>query len=124
MRDSENNSRNLVYILLAGFVAILFIFLGHRKSKELAKLRRQKQRLEEERKELTRKNKKLSIRLKRLKGDPYLIKRIARDRLGLVLPGEKKLKIEEPLPRREPLSDSPPIETEPASPDSPVIFMD
>ncbi len=100
-------------ILLAGFTVI---FVLRQRGGQFYELREEKARLEAEQAELKARKETLSRRKRQLRGDPYLIRKIARRRLGLVVPGEKRLWLDPPTIQLETDGSRNSSETSPAPP--------
>ncbi len=81
----------IIVVLAVGSVTLV----ARRRDDHLSELREEKERLAREYEELQEKLRELEVRRERLQGDPYLIKQLARQKLGLVPPGEKRVWREE-----------------------------
>ncbi len=86
----------IVFILLALLVALTVIVAGRQRGEQFGELQEEKRRLEQRQLELNQTKQRLTARKEQLQGDPYLIKQIARNRLGLIPPGEKQIWLKNP----------------------------
>ncbi len=119
MKDKKNDFNNkYIFTLLLGAIVIsaTIVLFAHSSDQQLEELVRRREELEKENRRLENKAEDLAIREKRLQEDPYLIQKLAREKLGLSRPGEKRIWIKRP----DNVFDSPPLDD--TSPDSPTIF--
>ncbi len=96
----RSSNRNLLLVIIAITVAGGIAFFARKSGGQLKKLREQKKQLRQKKKELAKTNQKLTVRRKRLHQDPYLIKKLAQEKLGLVRPGEKRVWFLNPDPTK------------------------
>ncbi|MFB6355317.1 MAG: septum formation initiator family protein [bacterium] len=94
--DPRDPSGGWYVILLAGAlissVSIAFFVEGG--IGDLERLQKKKKKLKTAHRNLQKKHKELKLRRKRLQQDPHLIENLARERLGMVKPGEKRIKFD------------------------------
>lgn len=87
----RSSNRSLLLIIIAVVSAGTIAFIARKSGGRLKQLKDKKQRLKLQKQRLTKKKDKLTTREKRLHQDPYLIKKLAQEKLGFVQPGEKRL---------------------------------
>jgi len=83
-------------VLLAGFVVSsvsIALFVEGGLGSDVTRLRERREALREARVRNRRRHRALRRREKRLHQDPYLIEKLARERLGLSRPGEKRVRL-------------------------------
>ncbi|MGM0381198.1 MAG: FtsB family cell division protein [bacterium] len=117
--ENENIFQNkFIFTLLLGAIVIsaTIILFAHSADHQLDKIIQQRKQLKKENKRLEKRAEELAIRQKRLQEDPYLIQKLAREKLGLSRPGEKKIW----LPRSNNFFDTSARGN--SSPDSTTIF--
>ncbi len=116
--DKTDFSNKYIFTLMLGAIVIsaTIILFAHSSDQQLQELVRKREQLKEENQRLEEKAEELAIREKRLQEDPYLIQKLAREKLGLKQPGEKKLWIKRP----ENHFDSPAADS--TRYDSPTVF--
>lgn len=90
----------LLVLLTAGLCSLVIAFFVKGGIGDMDRMRERKAALREQIVNKKETYRKLQDRRKRLHRDPYLIEKIARQRLGLGRPGEKKIRLED-------LSDTP-----------------
>jgi cell division protein FtsB len=81
-------------LLMAGVVSVLAIayaFIGNNGYLELRRREAKSRELRARAEELRRENKEILDEIRKLKTDPKLIEKIAREELGMVKPGEVKI---------------------------------
>jgi cell division protein FtsB len=84
----------LVLVLSAGLSSIAVAYFVKGGVGDMNRLQEQKEELREKIAEKKEKYRKLQARRERLHRDPYLIEKLARQRLGLGRPGEKRVRME------------------------------
>ncbi|GEM_PF-5036110 len=93
--DKQTGLKQIILVFIVVLAAGSVTFVARRQDDHLSDLREEKERLAREYEELQDKLDELKVRRERLQGDPYLIKQLARQKLGLVPPGEKRIWREE-----------------------------
>jgi cell division protein FtsB len=95
--DGEPPSRGWYAVIIGGAIVcsagIAFFVRGG--MSDIQRLRERKEYLEKRNSALHKKSRQLELRRQRLHQDPHLIEDLARDRLGLVRPGERRVEFEE-----------------------------
>jgi cell division protein FtsB len=95
--DGEPPSRGWYAVIIGGAIVcsagIAFFVRGG--MSDIQRLRERKEYLEKRNSALRKKSRQLELRRQRLHQDPHLIEDLARDRLGLVQPGERRVEFEE-----------------------------
>src|SRR5207245_4656712 len=85
--------KRLMLIMVSLVLLLLFVhaLFGRRGYFELKRMKDQKENFDHQIEHLRLENKQILEEIKSLKTDPKVIERIAREELGLVKPGERKL---------------------------------
>ena len=83
----------LMLLLLVGLATLLLSFGGDQGLLQVIHLKRQKAALNARIQVLDQENEKLRSEVWRLQNDPLAVEQIAREKLGLVRPGEKVLRV-------------------------------
>jgi cell division protein FtsB len=98
------NGRTGAVLFLAAMVACftLLLIYGDSGVWRLTELKAEKQRLVEENQDLAEKNRRLLVRINRLKSDPRCIEDEARKKLGLILPNETIYRLDEEMDEFDP----------------------
>ena len=98
MKEDKNENSGWFLVALAAAIisAGAIAFLAHGRDGRLEGLMQRKEILQQRNQELQEENKQLQILQERLHQDPHLIEKLAREKLGLVNPGEKVVWFKEP----------------------------
>lgn len=98
--DDDAPSRSWYAVIIGGAIicsAVIAFFVRGGMS-DIQRLREKKQYLEQRNELLQKQARRLELRRRRLHQDPHLIEDLARDRLGLVRPGEREVQFRESEP--------------------------
>ena len=119
--DPEPASFRSILGLASVAFALFLTIAGFRVYHELSRARQQEADLERQIELTDREIDRLERRVERLRSDPVLLERLAREELGLVRPGEVVILVERPNPLRPKTSPRPgePPSSGPPAPGSP-----
>ncbi len=102
MNRRRGTSKRIVTVLVVGIVTLLVgsLFFGEMGVPQYLRMLSHAQQLEREIRDLERANADLRVEIERVQHDPVRIEELARERLGLVRPGETVYQIVEDDPSR------------------------
>ena len=97
--ESQNSGRRKIYWVAAAVVLlfiVLFVIGGNYGILNILKLREERKALQTELKSLEQERDSLKLGIAKLKYDKHEIERVAREKYGMALPGEKVIKFVDP----------------------------
>jgi len=91
-----NNKFVIITIILSIVISIAVVIIVHSSIGQVGELEEQREQLKEKHARLSEKADELKLLQKRLQTDPYLIQKLAREKLGLYRKNEKRIWIKKP----------------------------